>query len=163
MLKKILIYGLVGCAVFLFTSVAMAEEKGNARDKAVFERLIGQRNEIYQKYMQALDEGKKQMKKDGEASLDVQNNILKLRSEKDRIESRLLTVALRHGWDIPELPDDKVGNVKGNSRELEKVFGVAKTLIRGELQKDTARLVANVNLPVRRLDLKDKKSKRSQE
>jgi len=137
-------------------SAARNEEDANAaRDRAAFERLLGQRQEVCRKYERAVDDGKQELKEHGQVNVMTQDAVLRLRSESDRIETRLITLALRHGWEVPEASDGSGSGRKTTAeRELENVFGTANVLIKGELQRDTERLSTQIQLPVRPLPVR---------
>ena len=125
------------------------------KDEYIFERLLAERTEIYEQYVRALRKGKEELKAEGDIDIKVKNDILALRAKKDRVETRILTIALRHGWDVPSLSDPKLGkNLDIEARELEKVFGMAKVLVKSELHKDVGQFTANLNLPIQKLSVK---------
>jgi len=135
-------------------SVSVPASYANSeRDRYVFERLLDERAEVYRQYTNALARGKKEYKKTGDVKLDTRNDILTLRSRKDSIETRLITVAFRHGWEVPEL-DEKTKSMDLKAKELERVFGVAKILVQGELRKDVNLFTSGMDLPVQKVNLK---------
>jgi len=141
-------------AVFSVSFIAFAGNSGTTKDEYIFERLLGERAEIYEQYIRALRKGKEELKAQGKIDLKVKNDILALRSKKDRVETRILTIALRHGWDVPALSDPKLGkNLDIEARELEKVFGMANVLVKSELRKDVGMFTANLVLPVQKISV----------
>lgn len=160
MRKKILVLRIscfILATMFLTSSIMAEENKQAGRDRRIFERLLTQRNEAYQKYLGVLEEGKKELKEKGEISLELQDKILRQRSEKDRIETKLISIALRHGWEIPELPENGIKLEGSSSPELNKVFSPAQALVKSELRKEAVQFIANVELPLQKIDLKKKK------
>lgn len=147
---------LIGVIAFVFSLsfTAFAANKDATKDEYIFERLLGERTEIYEQYIRALRKGKEELKAGGEIELKVKNDILALRAKKDRVETRILTIALRHGWDVPPLSDPKLGkNLDIEARELEKVFGMANVLVKSELRKDVGQFTANLTLPVQKISV----------
>ena len=62
---------------------------------------------------------------------------------------------MRHGWEVPELNErDIEGRYDIETRELEKVFGIAKVLVKSELRKDAGKFTANLELPAQTLSVK---------
>lgn len=155
MLKKAVILAL-GICVLLLSYDLYAGQKGEyTKDEYIFERLLRERTDVYRQYVQALQKGKDQMKKEGDLELKLKNEILDLRSKKDRVETRLVTIALRHGWDVPALTDPALGRrLDIEARELEKVFGMANILVKSELRKDAGVFTANLDLPAQKISLK---------
>lgn len=140
---------LIACITTLLSlpSLTQAEELASARrDQLLFKRLISQRIELHQLYLQALEEGVNQLKKEGEISLGVQDAILRHREEKDRIKRRLISLSLRHGWEIPELPETGLMAPQANL-ELEKVFQPARALVKARLRQKAASFIAHIELP----------------
>ena len=142
--------------ILLMSSAAYAAQKGEyTKDEYIFERLLRERSDVYEQYVQALQKGKEQMKEVGDVELNIKNEILDLRAKKDRVETRLVTIALRHGWDVPALTDPDLGRrVDIEARELEKVFGMANVLVKSELRKDAGVFTANLDLPAQKISLK---------
>jgi len=146
----------IGIIAFVFSAsfTVFAGSEDTTKDEYIFERLLGERSEIYEEYIRALRKGKEELKRDGNIDLKIKNDILALRSKKDRVETRILTIALRHGWDVPPLSDPKLGkNLDIEARELEKVFGMANVLVKSELRKDVGQFTANLNLPVQKISV----------
>lgn len=134
---------------------AFAEDGAYTKDEYIFERLLRERSEIYKGYLSVLKKGKEQLKAEGDIDLKVKNEILDMRARKDRVETRLITIALRHGWEVPTLTDPVLGRrLDIETRELEKVFGIANVLVKSELRKDAGRLAANLDLPAQRVSMK---------
>jgi len=154
MRQFIIIAGLI-IGVFSLAFVSQADEKQNSKDKYIFERLLRERLEIYEKYTASLRKGKDQLKNKGDVDLNVKNSILALRSKKDRLETRIITIALRHDWDVPAITDKESGKrLDIEARELEKVFGVATLLVKSELRKDVGHFTANTSLPLQKIAVK---------
>lgn len=153
MMKKVLMLGVVGVFAFsCMASGARADDTVAKEDKRMFKKLLTQRNNAHQRYQNALEDAKKQVKKDGQINFSVQDIILKLRQEKDRIETRLLTIALRHGWDVSDFSNTKaVKDAKNNVEELERVFGSAKNLVNAEFKKEAIKFAAALELPVQKV------------
>ncbi|MCD5401821.1 hypothetical protein LR013_04440 [candidate division NPL-UPA2 bacterium] len=146
---------LIACITTLLSlpSLAQAEELASARrDQLLFKRLLSQRTEVHRLYLQALEEGMNQLKEEGEISLGVQDAILRHREEKDRIKRRLISLSLRHGWEIPELPETGLMAPQANL-ELDKVFQPARALIKARLRQYAASFIVYIELP--RLTLRE--------
>ena len=151
-------YVFVGCLVasmVLGSCVVFAESGMASRDKYIFGRLLSERASICTDYSRALTRGKEQLKKEGNIEYKIRNQILDLRAKRDRLETRILTIALRHGWDVPALDSQGPGVALDiREQELEKVFGVANILVKTELKKDAGVFAANLNLPVQHVTVK---------
>ena len=155
MFKRIITIGVIVSVFSLPAVVFGVEKENNSKDRYIFERLLNTRTEICRKYGKALDRGKKQLKSSGDIDLRIKNEILTIRAEKDRTETRLLTIAMRHGWDVPPLSDPVLAKkLDIRARELEKVFGMANILVQSELRKDIGLFTANLNLPVQKVNVK---------
>lgn len=156
--KFMMVVCAVGIALGAATAASAArneEDTNAASDRAAFERLLDQRQEVCRKYERAVEDGKQELKERGTVNVMTQDTVLRLRSEGDRIETRLMTLALRHGWEVPEATDGSGTARKTTAeRELENVFGMANAVIKGELQRDTERLSTQIQLPVRTLPVR---------
>jgi len=154
-MRRYTIVLILALGVFLLPCAAFAGNADYAKDEYVFERLLQERVEVFGKYVRALQKGKEELKSTGDIELRSQNAILDLRSRKDRVETRIVSIALRHGWDVPPLSQTDVGrNLDIESRELEKVFGIAKVLVRSELRKDAGRFMTTLTLPAQKVNIK---------
>ena len=135
--------------IVLMPQALFAQSKDAAKDEYIYQRLLGERADIYEQYVAALKKGKNQLKENGDIDLKIKHEILTLRSKKDRVETRILTIALRHGWDVPPLSEPDMGkSLDVEARELEKVFGIANVLVKSELRKDVGQFTSSVSLPV---------------
>ena len=135
--------------ILFMPQVLFAQSKDAAKDEYTYQRLLDERAGIYEQYVTALRKGKDQLKENGSIDLKIKHEILTLRSKKDRVETRILTIALRHGWDVPPLSDPDMGkSLDVEARELEKVFGIANVLVKSELRKDVGQFTSSVTLPV---------------
>ena len=155
-MNKYVVLVLLAVGVLTLAGASYAASSSDVtKDEYIFERLLSERTEIYEQYVRALRKGKEELKAEGDIDIKVKNDILALRAKKDRVETRILTIALRHGWDVPSLSDPKLGkNLDIEARELEKVFGMAKVLVKSELHKDVGQFTANLNLPIQKLSVK---------
>ena len=154
-MRKIIIAMVLIAGMSLLSCIALAGEGAYSKDEYVFNRLLGERAEVYEKYVRALKKGKEELKANGEIELKTKNDILDARAKKDRLEMRIITIALRHGWDVPAL-SARSANKRFDieARELEKVFGIAKVLVKSELRKDAGWLTADLELPAQRVSIK---------
>ena len=135
--------------ILFMPQALFAQSKDAAKDEYIYQRLLDERAGIYEQYVGALKKGKDQLKENGDIDLKIKHEILTLRSKKDRVETRILTIALRHGWDVPPLSDPDMGkSLDIEARELEKVFGIANVLVKSELRKDVGQFTSSVSLPV---------------
>ena len=154
-MRKFIIAAVFATAGIAFSYAALAGEGAQAKDEYVFQRLLDQRTRVYDKYVQALKKGKEELKASGEIELATKNDILEARAQKDRLEMRIITIAMRHGWAVPELNErDIEGRYDIEARELEKVFGIAKVLVKSELRKDAGKFTANLELPAQTVSVK---------
>ena len=155
MLRRILILGVIGTfALSCLAICAEADDNLARKDKRTFRKLLSERNTAYQRYFAALKEAKDQVKKDDQVDFGTQNAILRLRQEKDSIETRLLTIALRYGWEIPDFStDNKEEKERNNTKELERIFGPAKSLINAEFKKEAEDFATYLTLPTQKVNL----------
>jgi len=149
-----IVVGLI-IGMFSLPYIAFSEGGEHTKDEYKFERLLRERTEVYEQYVMILQKGKEQLKAEGDIDLKIKNKILDLRTKKDRVETRLITIALRYGWEVPTLTDPGLGRrLDIEARELEKVFGIANVLVKSELRKDAGQFAANLNLPPQKVSLK---------
>ena len=153
-MKKKLLFQVISCCamILICTAITFAAEpvsKQENTDRRRFERLLQERNDAYRKYRKTIIRGKDVLKEKGSVPLDIQDDILKYRDQKDRLESRVTSIAFRYGWDVPDYEEIQSGSqeLNQNQREILKVFEPAQYLIRAEFGVEAQRFVSSIELP----------------
>ena len=127
---------------------ARAAEPQERADKATYNRLVQEVKRIDADYSTTIEQAMKEAREDdGKASLETQSRIIALRNERDRVMTRLWMVALRHGWEVPDInaSDKKLGEVP---TEEEQVFKGAEFVIKARFAEEAARIAGAVALPI---------------
>ena len=131
-------------------SVCMAKSPAEAKDRTKYEQLIRQIERVDAMYQQAVEKATQQAREDGgDADLETKNQILRFQSKRDRLMDRVLLIALRWGWDVP---DFNAGSTQSRSKPVltdkELVFNSADQVIKAKLSKESRRIARNLTLPV---------------
>ena len=135
--------------VLTWGGLAIASETAEERrDRATYNGLLNELNKVRAEYARALRTAVQEAKANGgKASLEAQSGVLAARNKADRVHERLTLLALRHGWEIPEV-DLSSGTVQPVQTEDQKIFQPAKHLIVERFAEDARRIAAVVRLPV---------------
>ncbi|NOX55366.1 MAG: hypothetical protein GXP27_13200 [Planctomycetes bacterium] len=128
---------------------ALAADKDERADKVVFDRLVREMRQTHQKYAVAYQRAVTEARdNDGKATLETKAEILSLRDEIDRKTTRLLLIALRHGWEVPRFDVDNPGSPEPVTSQKERIFSPVDDLIRTAFAAEARQLAAKVRLPV---------------
>ena len=129
----------------LALAAGTAEER---RDRATYNGLLGELNGARAEYGGALRAAVREARANGgKASLEAQSRVLAARNRADRAHERLTLLALRHGWEIPEV-NLSSGTAQPVQTEDQRIFQPARRLIVEQFAEDARRIAAAVRLPV---------------
>jgi len=144
-LKALMIVAVLSCT----TATSFAADKNERTDKAAFDRLARELREVHRKYSQAYGRGVAEARENnGKATLETKATILSLRDEIDRKTTRLLLIALRHGWDVPQFNGQNRDSSAQASSRKEQVFSPVDDLIRTAFAQEARQLAIKVRLPI---------------
>ena len=128
---------------------AFAVDRDERGDKVVFDRLVREMHQTHQKYAAACQRAVTEARNNGgKAAMETKAGILSLRDEIDRRTTRLLLIALRHGWEVPRLDRDDRGSPEPTTSRKEQIFAPVDDLIREAFAREARQMAAKVRLPV---------------
>jgi hypothetical protein len=135
------------------TSLARAQtsDQGSKTDRKVYNRLIQEIRqahvELARAYKSGVDEARAN---NGTASTRTRAKIVSLRDEIDRKNVRLMLVADRHGWEVPEfrLEDFEAEAEEPVNTNLTDQFFPPDPRITNVLAEEAKALASRVKLPI---------------
>lgn len=128
---------------------ALAGDNDERADKVVFDRLVREMQQTHQKYAAVYQRAVTEARNNGgKATLETKAEILSLRDEIDRKMTRLLLIALRHGWEVPRFDLDNPGSPEPQPSRKERIFSPVDDLIRTAFASEARQMAAKVRLPV---------------
>ena len=145
---------IVVALVALMTLAGAANAQGTTNekaDRATYNELKSKLRQIDRDYAKMLGTAMREAKSGaGEADLETQAKLISLRRSRDRLMNRLVLVASRHGWEVPDFeapvePKDREADIKSMR---DKVFAPAADLVRARFVKEAKLIVADIDLPV---------------
>ena len=118
-------------------------------DRVVYNQLIRDLRQIHSQYATAIAKGVGEAENnDGKASYSTKANILALRDEFDHKMTRLMLVALRYGWNIPDFKGGPKREVTNTVSGKEQIFAPADALITEAFKYQAEQIALTVRLPV---------------
>jgi hypothetical protein len=152
-MKTSLTYLLSLAALAGLTGPLVAEDadRGSKQDRQVYNRLIQEIRTAHVNlagaYKKAVDEARSN---NGQATTQTRANIVSLRDEIDRKNVRLMLVADRHGWEVPEfrLEDFEDQAQEPSAKSLTDQFFPPDPRITQVLAVEAKQLAAQVDLPI---------------
>ena len=153
--RNLVLVTLMIIPALLTSPLEAGTDKQQRKDKSAFTQLLKKRQEVHRRYTQAILDGKHLWKEYGKIPYRQQSIILHERDERDRVEARVMSLALRYGWEVPELTE--APEPAGPPEELTQVFHPARDLVMAELNREVHRFVAEVDLPVKQVTFNNKK------
>jgi hypothetical protein len=130
---------------------ADTEDRGSKTDRKVYSRLIQEIRrahvELARAYKRGVDEARAN---NGTASTRTRAKIVSLRDEIDRKNVRLMLVADRHGWEVPEfrLEDFEKEAQEPVNTDLTDQFFPPDPRITNVLSDEAKALAGRVRLPI---------------
>ena len=134
-----------------WATAAAAEPEGPAeQDWTVYNKLIGELRGDHARLAGAYKTAVIQARENrGEASTEIRAEILALRERIDRKSVRLMLVAGRHDWPVPEFSTDGFNADKGPAAPTAREQLLpSDPVIAGVLADQARRLAARVRLPL---------------
>ena len=135
------------------TSV-LAADQDERTDRSVYNRLIRQVRQTDAESAQTVGKAMREAREStsGKASLETQSQILALRNRRDRLMNRLLVVALRWNWEVPDF--NQPSDVKNGSAptESEQIFEPAEQIITARFAMESRKIASRLVLPVITID-----------
>ena len=145
------------------TTTVLAADQDERIDRGVYSRLIRQVRQTDTESAQVVGSAMQEAREStaGKASLETQSQILALRNKRDRLMNRLLVVALRWGWEIPDF--NQPSNVQNGSArtESEQVFEPADQIISARFAVESRKIASRLVLPVITIDALSTKERAS--
>ena len=137
-------------AILSGTSAAHAEEGNMAREKTHFRRLILQRNRLHSE-LRNLDRKAAETVKNGENPVGTYSQQVTTQDKLDLIQLNLETKAIRYGFDIPDLPQEKPAaaeqsdNEQSSLRTGSTAFARGRQRTKDELKAQTLELMSSID------------------
>ena len=142
-MRNLLVTGMV------LVLAAAAHAGPDDQDRAIYRRLSSEVRQIDRDYAQVLAKATNDARANGgEASRELQANMLALQERRDRTMSRLLLLSLRHNWELPdfETPADAAGAKAADP--VSQLLEPARRVIRGRFVIEAKRIASGLVLPV---------------
>jgi hypothetical protein len=152
-MKTTLTYLLSFAALVALAGPLMAEDSdpGSKQDRKVYNQLIQEIRTAHvnlaRAYKKAVDEARSN---NGQATTQTRASIVSFRDEIDRKNVRLMLVADRHGWEVPEfrLEDFEDQAKEPSAKSLTDQFFPPDPRITRVLAVEAKQLASQVNLPI---------------
>lgn len=114
-------------------------------DQVVYRQLARDIQRIDRQYAKVLETAKAEARNSGKQNLELEAELLGLRDRRDRSMDRLMLLALRHGWEIPDFtPDASPSRASGK----EAIFAGSRTIIREEMKREADEIASELWLGV---------------
>ena len=131
------------------SSAAWADSPDQRVDRGQYNRLINEVKRIDAEYAQIVNKGMEEARRgDGQASLETQAQIISLRNKRDRTMNRLMVIALRWGWEVPDFNAPVEGQAARVLTEKEQVFAAAGQILQNRFEKESQVIARSLVLPV---------------
>ncbi len=135
-------------------ALAQTDNDGDKKDRQVYNRLISEIRAAHVKLASAYKRGVEEARENnGQATTKTRAEIVGLRDEIDRKSVRLMLVADRHGWDVPQfrLEDFEKQAEKDQAAKPDNLvdeFFPPDPRITGALSDQARLLAGKVRLPI---------------
>jgi len=148
-------------ALFVMITVSTVSAAGAAEtdaaernDRVAFEKIVAGMQATDAEYARVLQAAMVQARAgNGEAPLDLQNQLITLRDARDRQWTRAAAIGLRHGWGMPGVNDSTTANQEAGQqvtpakKDKASVFEGARILIKNSFEAEAAAIARIVKLP----------------
>lgn len=148
--SKIKFVAAIALVIMVCTAVSAennVDRKSVGADKARYQKLLRQIQDIDSEYGKILAQAVDQTKNDGKASLELKSQLITLRERRDRCINRLMLISLRHGWKMPTPNMQSVTDTKVPS-EKEQLFESADKMIQEKFAQEAQRIADAIALPI---------------
>ena len=127
---------------------AAADSHENAVDKTRYRALIREVQSVEVELSKIQDLAVKEVKQQGEASLETKSNLQSLENKRNRLMDRLLMLSLRYGWDIPDRNAPVNSSVKDSTEERDRIFAPADEIIKKRFAQEAREIAGQLKLPL---------------
>jgi hypothetical protein len=145
---------MTGVAAFVISVAAAAQDPASDHpaDHMLFKQLEAKVRDIDREYEQVVNAAMNQARaRNGRSDLELQAQMLSLREARDRTMSRLVLVASRHGWEVPEFDAEAEAAAKDLEPQVpaaDIVFAPAARLVQERFAAEALRIARTMRLPV---------------
>jgi len=156
-MRSVITIILTGLALFSAEATVFAADRDEKADKAVYQKLIREIRGLYADQREVCTRVLAEAREnDGEASPALKVQVLKLRNAIEQKTARLMLVASRHGWDVPDFH----GQVKKQAQPMldqDDIFSPVDRMINKAFRKEAVLIAFMVQLPVISREVKTEK------
>ena len=131
--------------------MAAGENSQTKADRATYNQLVRELQKTHRDLTNAWTKATTEARSNGGQASDVTKaRVLSLRDSVDRKTTRLLLIALRHGWDVPDFSTEQNndGTARKASTGKQELFAPVDEMVRSVLAVEAAEVASKIELPV---------------
>jgi len=137
-----------GLVLFSAEVTVFAADKDEKADKAVYQKLVREIRSLHAEQQEVCTKILAEARaNDGEVSPALKAQVLKSRNVIEQKMARLMLIATRHGWDVPDFNTESKDQSQPR-KESDNIFASVDRMISRAFVKEAALIASTVRLPV---------------
>ena len=127
---------------------AVPGSQDSAADRTKYRSLVREVRSVEAEYTKIQDLAVREVKTNGDATLETKSRLQSLENQRGRIMDRLLLLSLRYGWDIPDRSMPIGESAQPSTEDRDRIFAPADEIIKKRFVEEARKIASRVRLPI---------------